>query len=34
VCELCRTLRRRDPDTTERVRHSEHGHTVKIRRAA
>ena len=34
VCELCRTLRRRDTDATERVRHSEHGHTVKIRRAA
>ena len=31
VCELCRPLRRTDPLRSERVRHSEHGHTVKIR---
>ena len=31
VCELCRPLRRDEPVRSERVRHSEHGHTVKIR---
>ncbi len=30
VCELCRTLRRDAPETTEIVRHSEHGHTVRL----
>ena len=34
VCELCRPLRRRDPDRTEKVQHCEHGHTVKVHRAA
>lgn len=34
VCELCRHLRKTDPDRTERVRHSEHGHTVRITRVA
>jgi hypothetical protein len=34
VCELCRPLRRRDPDRTAKVQHSEHGQTVRIRRAA
>ncbi len=33
VCELCRLLRRAEPDSTERVRHCEHGHTVKVRAA-
>ncbi len=33
VCELCRALRRREPDASERVRHCEHGHTVKVRAA-
>jgi hypothetical protein len=33
VCELCRALRRQTPDATERVRHCEHGHTVKVRAA-
>jgi ribosomal protein L37AE/L43A len=28
VCELCRQLRKTEPDRTELVRHSEHGHTV------
>jgi hypothetical protein len=30
VCELCRTLRREAPVATEIVRHSEHGHTVRL----
>ena len=30
VCELCRTLRREAPLATEIVRHSEHGHTVRL----
>jgi recombinational DNA repair protein (RecF pathway) len=30
VCELCRTLRRDSPAATEIVRHSEHGHTVRL----
>ncbi len=34
VCELCRPMRRRAPERTELVRHSEHGQTVKLRRAA
>ena len=33
VCELCRPLRRRDPDRTAKVLHSEHGQTVKVRAA-
>jgi hypothetical protein len=33
VCQLCRGRRRRDPDSSERVRHNEHGHTVKLRAA-
>lgn len=34
VCELCRPLRRREPVGSDFVRHVEHGHTVRIRRAA
>jgi hypothetical protein len=34
VCELCRQLRRSAPVSTERVRHSEYGQTVRLRRAA
>ncbi len=34
VCELCRQLRRTAPLSTERVRHSEYGQTVRLRRAA
>ncbi len=30
VCELCRQLRREPPLQSELVRHSEHGHTVRI----
>jgi hypothetical protein len=30
VCELCRVLRRESPVATEIVRHSEHGHTVRL----
>jgi hypothetical protein len=30
VCELCRPLRREPPVATELVRHSEHGHTVRL----
>jgi hypothetical protein len=33
VCELCRRRHRAEPDSTEVVRHSEHGHTVKLRAA-
>jgi hypothetical protein len=33
VCELCRARHRGQPERTETVHHSEHGHTVK-RRAA
>ena len=33
VCELCRPLRRRDPERTAKVLHCEHGHTVKVRAA-
>jgi hypothetical protein len=34
VCELCSSLRREHPVATELVRHAEHGHTVRLRRAA
>jgi hypothetical protein len=34
VCELCRPLRASAPVSTERVRHSEYGQTVRLRRAA
>ena len=34
VCELCASLRREHPVATELVRHSEHGHTVRLTRAA
>lgn len=34
VCELCSPLRREHPVATELVRHSEHGHTVRLTRAA
>ena len=34
VCELCRLLRRSAPERSELVRHSEAGHTVRLRRAA
>ena len=34
VCELCRPLRADAPVSTERVRHSEYGQTVRLRRAA
>jgi hypothetical protein len=34
VCELCRPLRKRPPASTQRVRHSEFGQTVRLRRAA
>ncbi|HEY5045691.1 MAG TPA: hypothetical protein VII53_07520 [Solirubrobacteraceae bacterium] len=30
VCELCRPLRRGAPVASEIVRHSEHGHTVRL----
>ncbi len=33
VCELCRPLRRREPDRTAKVLHSEHGQTVRVRAA-
>jgi hypothetical protein len=34
VCELCRLLRREAPVASELVRHCEHGHTVRLTRAA
>ncbi len=34
VCELCRPLRAAAPVSSERVRHSEYGQTVRLRRAA
>ncbi len=34
VCELCSTLRWEGPVASELVRHSEHGHTVRLTRAA
>jgi hypothetical protein len=33
VCDLCRPQRREDPARSDVVRHSEHGHTVKLRAA-
>jgi len=30
VCELCRVLRPDSPRSSETVRHSEHGHTVRV----
>jgi hypothetical protein len=30
VCELCRPLRREAPAASEPVRHSEHGHAVRL----
>ncbi len=32
VCELCRPLRRGEPDASERVRNSEYGHAVRVHR--
>ena len=32
VCELCRPLRRDEPVDSERVRHSEYGNAVRVRR--
>ena len=32
VCELCRPLRRGEPDGSERVRNSEYGHAVRVQR--
>jgi hypothetical protein len=32
VCELCRPLRRTEPETSARVGNSEHGHAVRIHR--
>jgi len=32
VCELCRPLRRDEPVGRERVRHSEYGNAVRVRR--
>jgi hypothetical protein len=32
VCELCRQLRWEPPVSTDRVRHSEYGQTVRVRR--
>ena len=32
VCELCRPLRRGEPVESERVRHSESGNAVRVRR--
>jgi hypothetical protein len=34
VCELCRPLRRGEPERAELVRHSEAGLTVRVRRVA
>jgi len=34
VCELCSSLRREHSVATELVRHAEHGHTVRLTRAA
>jgi hypothetical protein len=34
VCELCRALRGDAPQSSERVRHSEFGQAVRLRRAA
>ncbi len=32
VCELCRPLRRGEPEGHERVRNSEYGHAVRVHR--
>lgn len=32
VCELCRPLRRTEPDSSERVRNGEYGHAVTVQR--
>jgi len=32
VCELCRPLRRGEPDRSERVHHGEYGQTVRVHR--
>ncbi len=32
ICELCRPLRRGEPSGSERVRNSEYGHAVRVRR--
>ena len=32
VCELCRPLRRGEPDASARVRNSEYGHAVRVHR--
>jgi len=32
VCELCRPLRRGEPDGSERVHNSEYGHAVRVHR--
>jgi hypothetical protein len=32
VCELCRPLRRGEPEASERVRNSEYGHAVRVHR--
>ncbi len=34
VCELCRALRPSEPERSDLVRHSEHGHTVRVFRVA
>jgi len=34
VCELCRQLRPAAPVSSQRVRHAEFGHTVRLRRVA
>lgn len=34
VCALCRPRRRGEPERSELVRHSERGHTVRLRRRA
>lgn len=34
VCELCRPLRRQDPQRSERVRHGEAGQSVRVRRTS
>ena len=33
VCTLCSSMRRGTPDSSARVHHCEHGHTVKVRAA-
>jgi hypothetical protein len=34
VCELCRPRRRGDPERSQTVPHTEHGHTVRLRARA